>query len=83
VQTSRSGIRAGTEFSAGVELGKNNFYTAKAGLRFDVYGDSSSLVSHLNASVIVQHDSDCITVAGQGLVYRVIYDFPKTVHEAA
>ena len=53
METARGRVRTRAELAAGVELGKHNFDTAESGLRLYVNWNTTSLVSYLDAAVLV------------------------------
>ena len=83
VEPAGGGVRPRPELSAGVKLGEDDLDPAQPGLRLDVDRDAASRVAHLHAVVGVQHHLDLGSVAGKGLVHRVVDDLPQAVHQPA
>jgi hypothetical protein len=82
VQAARCGVRTAAELSARVQLGIDDLDTRQPRAGLDIDGHAATPVLHLHAAVGAQDHVDAVTVAGNGLVDRVVYDLPEAVHEA-
>ena len=83
METTRGGIRAGSEFSSSVEFRKDQLHTRQTRAGFDVDGNTPPQVTDLNTSVSKNLDRDLCAVTRHGFINRVVDQFPQTMHQSA
>jgi hypothetical protein len=66
-----------------MKLGEHQFEACETCPRLNVDRNSSSLVTHLHASIGVNHDGDVRSVAADRLIDRVVNKLPQAMHEPA
>ncbi len=62
-------VASASELAPGVQLGEDDLESRQAGARFDVDGDSASVVAHLHRIIRMQGDGD-----GRGVAYQRLVD---------
>ena len=70
------------EFSAGMQLGHDDFGGGHAFFLVDVGGDAAAIVAHGAGAVGVQHHVDAVGMAGQRFVHGIVHHFIDHVVQA-
>jgi hypothetical protein len=83
VQTARHLVAVGIEFAARVQGRQDHFESADFGLLVLLDGDASPVIFYTAAPVRLNSHRDVVTVAGQGLVDRVVQHLVNEVVQAA
>ena len=83
MQAARGRVGAAAELATRVQLREHDLDARETRARFDVDGDATGAVAHLDAAVGVQDHLDARPVAAERLVDGVVDDLPHAVHEAA
>ena len=83
MQASRDLVQSGIELAARVQFCVHDFHTAQARAGHFVYRHPASVVAHFRRMVGIKHNLDVVAKPRQGLINRVIDDFPQAVHESS
>ena len=75
-------ISPAAEFAAGMKNCENYLYGRKSCFFLDIDRNSTAVIHYRDRIILINLHFDLITIAGQGLIYRIVHDLIHKVVEA-
>ena len=83
MQTTGYFVSAAAEFTAGMQDGVNNFYAGDALLGLNINRNTTAVIGNGNGIIGINGNGNFVAVAGQSLIYCIVYDLINQMVQAA